>query len=374
MMRRLGFATVDLGHRSLVAALALVIGLTLSESARALEIKCIEGSKYKYLFQIFGDDPERFASTFQIEKSQLPDPEMCRAILVTGPFKPIRRGDSEEDDDLFQLYRAIAENRGWLATVYLSSPGGTVGTAMRFAFLTRMFWLKTYAPGATFIYTPDFFVPPTFSDRGTEPADFLAEDLPPDLLSGWQKYRKSAEPHSRIELPAGVTGRCTSACTYPLVAGIERYGTPYVHRGQRAKVVGKPGQTRPDEPSLADLVELLQRSEERVVAFYRKMDAGEKVIRLYQSTSTATVAPASMSRSPRFIADYLRLICRVDVNAPVTSKRGLAELCVAAAHEKERLRQYAKLCGDACDRRMLWRHIGRQIRELDPRDAFPIRK
>ena len=51
----------------------LAIGLAFSalllpglRSAAAIEVKCVEASRYKYLFQIFGNDRQRFANYLQI--------------------------------------------------------------------------------------------------------------------------------------------------------------------------------------------------------------------------------------------------------------------------------------------------------------------
>jgi hypothetical protein len=341
--------------------LALATILLSPRQSQAVEVQCIEASKYKYLFHIFGGDRAKFADYLGVDPARLPEPDMCRAILVTGRIEPSKRGSVHEDPDFSQLAHAIVENRGWLAAVYLSSPGGTVGTAMRLAMLTRMFWLKSYAPGATFLYTPDFLASSDIASAEDKPT--ILADLPDDLLAGWRIYRQMVEAQVPIELASGPRGRCTSACTYLLAAGVDRHGTPYVHRGRRVAGSRTAGA---EEPALADLIEVLQRSEAHVAALYRHMDAGEEVVRLYQSTSTAAVSPAFMPRSPRFIADHLRRTCKADINVGFIPHRGQVEKCVAMSHEKERLRQYAKWCGDNCDRPALYQIVRRKIEDLAP--------
>jgi len=46
--------------------------------AAAIEVQCIEASKYKYLYQIFGGDSKKFAAYLQLDGGKLPNPEHCR--------------------------------------------------------------------------------------------------------------------------------------------------------------------------------------------------------------------------------------------------------------------------------------------------------
>ena len=78
---------------------------------------------------------------------QLPAPEMCRAILITGRIGPVVTGETtnyfrELDRDFDQLLNVIAMNNGWVAEIYLASDGGIVGTGIRLGQLVRTFWLK----------------------------------------------------------------------------------------------------------------------------------------------------------------------------------------------------------------------------------------
>jgi hypothetical protein len=61
----------------------------LVEPTRAVDIQCIDASRYKYLWQIFGNNQQKFAEFLKVSPSQLPAPEMCRAILITGRIGPV---------------------------------------------------------------------------------------------------------------------------------------------------------------------------------------------------------------------------------------------------------------------------------------------
>src|SRR5215510_14380915 len=160
-----------------ILTLVLASGLPV-EPARAADIRCIDASKYKYLWQIFENNQQKFAEFLKVSASQLPEPEMCRAILITGAIGPppavcrAARAPSfcadwaatktsnvpgEVDRDFDQLLNVIAMNNGWVAEIYLASPGGMVGTGMRLGQMARTFWLKTVAVGNGFFeYVPDF--------------------------------------------------------------------------------------------------------------------------------------------------------------------------------------------------------------------------
>jgi hypothetical protein len=90
--------------------------------AAALEVTWIEASKYKHLYKIFGGDARRFAAYLQIDPGRLPGPEHCRAALVSGKVEPPAAQDAAKLADI------IVQNEGWLATLHLSSTGGSVGS------------------------------------------------------------------------------------------------------------------------------------------------------------------------------------------------------------------------------------------------------
>jgi hypothetical protein len=366
-------------------ALALATGLG-GGRASAIEVTCIEASKYKYFFQIFGGDPRKFAAYFQLDANRVPNPELCRAALISGGVAPAKAGDADK------LLGFILKNEGWLAALHLASPGGSVGTGYQLGFLTRSFWLKTYSVstiGNALSYTPDFFVPPLPAPSpAATPLPGVAGGAPPDpppdsgLAKGWQAYLAEQKKLA----PVTVTTRCASACGFIHSAGVDRFGTVWVHR---ARYVGK---------SMSVTNESLMQGEELQMAFYQQMDTGSDFIRAYQATPAETLTPVSISRYPRYVTDYLNARCGTDVgqlqrlerefNTTISSlsvplfgqaikterlrnatrtlreQRTKAEQCVAAAHEKERLTAFDTMCAGGCNRQKLQAMVEGKIRDL----------
>ncbi len=141
------------------------------QTARALEVQCIEASKYKHLYLIFGNDRRKLAQYLRLNEANLPDAEACRALFVSGPMEPRARSrELGQPSDSDKLLQAIAENRGWLVTIYLASGGGNIGTGLIIAEITRMFWLKSEAPDHPgFTYWPDFIMRPAVKSGRGEP-------------------------------------------------------------------------------------------------------------------------------------------------------------------------------------------------------------
>ena len=76
-------------RRAILGAVAfIVINGLATDQAAAIDIRCIEASKYKYLVQLFENDWDRLAAFAGVPVSQRPDPEACRAILITGRIEP----------------------------------------------------------------------------------------------------------------------------------------------------------------------------------------------------------------------------------------------------------------------------------------------
>jgi len=408
--------------RSAAIALALLcfalMGLS-QRPAQAVEITCIEASRYKYIYRIFGDDPRRFAKFFNIDPRSAPAPETCRAMLITGPIERLtREAVQAQSTDTDKLIAAIGANRGGLATLYLASPGGNVAAGLRMGFLTRMFWLKAHAvDGPDFTYVPDFLSP------GGPGAAVTV--VPPELEAGWAAYVEATRHLLTVRLtPDNRRRRCASACTFIFAGGIHRFGPAYFHRARRAAPKGKASGAAPDsEPSLTEMVDGLQKTEQRVTSFYRQMDAGEAAIRAFQMTATQTASQATMPSMPRYVDDHLRTTCntrgrspreqlrmmapqaetntdappssnpamaaepqaqlappggdrpkppataapRTDTPAPPLALRALHH-CVAGAHERERMRQFAKLCPGRCDRESLVRETTTRMRALTPEE------
>jgi hypothetical protein len=375
--------------------LALSTSVLSSQAARALDVQCIEASKYKHLYLIFGNDRRKFAQYLRLSEASLPDPEVCRAVLVTGPIEPRARSrELGQPTDPDKLLQAIADNRGWLATIYLASGGGNIGAGLITAEMTRMFWLKSEAPDhPTFTYWPDFIMRPAVKSGRGEP-ELTDAVIPPELEEGWKAYVRAVRSFAKSTATAG-RGRCASACTFAHVSAVERRGIVFVHRG-------RPSPSAADDKSMQELLESLHRSENRIIALYRSMDGGEEFVRLFQSTPTATTNPAEAARYPRYISDLLRAKCNAgteqlieqeltlrgqiaDANAragdasatdrlkaqlaALQAKRSAVERCVAASHEKERLTQFARFCPVACDRSLIESTIVGKLRELGPVNA-----
>src|SRR5262249_14223719 len=143
---------------SVAAVLALCVTLMAISQAHAIELRCVEASKYKYLYKIFGDDRQRFAEHLQVDASPPPRPEKCRAAVLTGRIERMTRDTPRGEGDADKLLSMISDNQGWFTTLYLGSGGGSIGSGLRLGQLTRMFWLKTRALESTsFEYIPDFF-------------------------------------------------------------------------------------------------------------------------------------------------------------------------------------------------------------------------
>jgi hypothetical protein len=376
--------------QGMIGAVLVLASILAAVPAQALEVTCIEASRYKYLYRIFNDDRARFAAFFGADARRLPPPEACRAVLLTGTIDKPERGGGPTDFD--RLLEAIEAGRGWLATLYLATPGGNVGMGLRLANLARMFWLNTYAvDGPAFEYVPDFL---SVGAPGTP-----VGDLPPDLQSGWQNYRNAAGALTRIELANRRERRCVSACTFIHTAGVYRNGPAYFHRARRGRSHADSSGRVSEPSSMSDMLEGLQKIEQRIVAHYRKMDSGDAAIQAYESTATQTTHRVEIPVFPRYIGDYLRKRCRThprrpraersadagvqehgaesadnakhaeraaEANPPALSME--ARQCLVEVNSKERWTQFDKLCYDGCDRATLVRETVKRIRALMPQE------
>jgi hypothetical protein len=368
----------------IVAVMALATAA--SERAAALEVTCIEASRYRHLYQLFGGDPKQLAAFLELDPARLPRPEFCRAVLVSGRVEPRSANDADK------LLAAIEANQGWLATLQLSSGGGIVQTGYQLGFITRLFWLKTHtatAFGRNLNYTPDFFVPPA------APGPAAADEQQPDAqrIANWRSYLTTQKGLGQVALR--YVG-CTSACGLIHTAGVDRAGEVRVHRA-RVGGAGK-GQFINLKKTMSETDKQLQRLELEQIAFYRQMDPGPDFVRHYQETPAQTTTTVDVARFPRYVADYLTGKCRVngdqlqaldrqigntilELAAPqfgyriktdnlrrslrqLRNMRADAERCIAAAHESERRSHFAKLCPNGCDRRRLMGMVADSVRGL----------
>jgi hypothetical protein len=353
-------------ERCVVAAVFAALLIAGSRAADAIEITCIEGSRYKHLYRIFGDDRQKMADYLQIDAGRLPDGDKCRAILVTGRiFSDAEAKKLERPVDSEKLLAAITQNEGWLATLYLASGGGNVRQALGLGRITRMFWLKVRAPAQDrFIYRPDFFAADGSSAFGAEP------EVPAEYNAGLKSYLEALGADAELSIsalnPEQKHSRCASACTYLHTAGIDRVGKVFVHRGRPG-----PG----DQRTMSEALEGLQRSESAVLAHYRMMDVGADFINRYLHTPTATLSAASTDRFPRYVWDFLYGRCRTTFQpsqgSSVENSRmrqawpAPVEQCIAALHERERLSLFGKNCAQPCSYEGLKPQLAAYIRQLN---------
>jgi hypothetical protein len=149
---------IGIARRLVVLAFAFAAFLgAAAEQASAVQVQCVEASKYKYLYALFGGDRRKFAAYLEIDAAQhpFPDPEACRAVLVSGGI-----GGANDRD---MLLDQVIANKGWLAQVYLNSGGGSVWVGQQLGYIVRTFRLKTftaYNQGSELFYQPDFLLPP----------------------------------------------------------------------------------------------------------------------------------------------------------------------------------------------------------------------
>jgi len=229
--------SADMARRILLGAigiLTLILACFFVEPTRAVDIRCIDASKYKYLWQTFENNQQKFAEFLKVSPSQLPAPEMCRAILITGTIGSLAATPTSDPFREFdRLLNVIAMNNGWVAEIYLASPGGDLWDGMVLGQLARTFWLKTVAVGNGFFeYVPDF-VAPTIAPPSSGGAVTRTSEL------DWRAYSTATRGLSHLRLQSG-QALCASSCASLLVGGVDRRGVTYVHRG---RVVGTPSRT-----------------------------------------------------------------------------------------------------------------------------------
>src|SRR5437868_6669965 len=101
IVRRHASCAAGIGARLLALIGAAFAGFSLlllaAAPAHAIQVRCIEASRYKYLYQIFDNDRDRFAAYFGVNVDQLPGPEVCRAVLVTAGIEPLKADDPDGD-------------------------------------------------------------------------------------------------------------------------------------------------------------------------------------------------------------------------------------------------------------------------------------
>ena len=280
--------------------LLVIAGCLPVDRAIAIDIRCIEASKYKYLWQIylwqiFENNPKKFAEFLGIEGSQLPEPETCRAVVVTEIIEPLsaKPDYSAMEREADKLLEAIARNKGWLAEIFLASPGGNAGSGLLLGEQARLFWLKTNAvDGDAFEYIADFAALPSIKTaRGSAKPANKSPDVIDELSAGWRSYLEATSEAARTLRFATGQGRCQSACSYVHSGGVDRRGITYVHRTRAV----------PTSHSVFAIFKsfIVAPAIEVVMAYLKHMDAGGDVLRKTQST------PAVVMRGSPALAEAI---------------------------------------------------------------------
>jgi hypothetical protein len=393
-----------------IRATAIMIGLLAATSpAAALDVACIEGSRYKHFATLFGGEPEALARYLDWPAGMRPHPEHCRAALVTG-------GITTDPKDAEKLLAFILQQQGWLAELQLGSPGGSVTQGLTLGYLTRAFWLKSrtvqVAKGQALVYQPDFAPAPPALDQSY--ANLPPMSVPAPGVASWKAYQALQSGLAPI-MPQ--RARCASACGMMATAGSDRSGPVFVHRARYSRQTKPATPGAPNAPpppsqaprgsdldvnrSMARTDEGLIASERANVAFYERMDAGEAYIRTFRATSALITTSAQATRFPRFVQDFLSARCESDPEqlrqldlqlraataqlttrgagvrldlAPlnqslfsVFDRRRKVEQCVAAANERERMTAFGKQCARGCDAAAILRAASEQTRDLRER-------
>ncbi|MBV8837789.1 MAG: hypothetical protein JO000_14710, partial [Alphaproteobacteria bacterium] len=186
--------------------------------------------------------------------------------------------------------------------------------------------------------------------------------IPKEIEAGWAAYVTATTDFSLVKVPEN-SPRCASACTYMLSAGIYRLGQAYFHRGS----LWDSGLT------MTGVLDNLRDAENRVIAFYRKMDAGDLAIQTFQSTSSETVTPVTIATMPRYVGDYIKRECLKKFRQkPRAFPVDATDVrCIAAMNTGERLAQFRKLCPNGCDDNAVRTEVTRRVKTLLPDDPKP---
>ncbi|MCC6890116.1 MAG: hypothetical protein IT536_16410 [Hyphomicrobiales bacterium] len=320
----------------------------------ALDFQCVEPSRYKNLLQVFNDDPATFFSYFNLSRRPLPQPELCRAILVTGT---IDGGAAEA------LLARIAESRGWLAALYLSFTGTDHEQEAAMATIVRQFSLKTYeVRGPVFPYAPDFVVrwTPAVAKGG-----FMSpppSDDPSPLDAGLAAFLNRSD---RLLKLSPKRFACSSGCRAVWMAGASRLanarlGTPEAadEAADRLRSILAYRLDRGRLPAADDPI--LKRPFDAVpttppvmaIALRKECDAEITVAEGLEARVAEAVNQAIgrklASSAVAAIAPHLNALKRAGVRL---------QRCLAAAHENHRLRAFQAHCPKDCNRGDLLRQF-----------------
>lgn len=342
----------------------------MASAAAALDFKCVEPSRYKNLLQIFDDNPAVLSTYFELDRTQAPDLNACRAMAVVGT---IGDGDAE------RLINAIIQNKGWLDVLYLSFDGVQLREEIRLAQVIRGFRLKTRVlQGWPLHYEPDFAT--VWASPVENPDE--APTTPSRPLSPIDRGLEAFAKRGDLGLPNSGSGNvCLESCAGAWVAGVHRRISPVPPIAVRAP---------------AAVPELVTAWPRRALSFYLE-DA--KLPPPGDARWKAAVAPGFAPVVPAPIERLVREKCSAEIVAgeALEARAGgtleglargdfrdvgstplpvLAELnsmrtagvrlqrCVARAFEHERLASFSRLCDPSCDKAKVIAAFDRAAREF----------
>ena len=337
---------------------AAALTLLSTAPAPALEIQCIEPSRYKHLLAVFNDDPNLFFSYFGLPRGRLPDMASCRALHVSGT---LAAGDADA------LLERVIQGKGWLSVLYLSFEGSNLEEEARIATMVRAFSLKTRAVrSSVYNYTPDFTIrwdPPQPLTATSAATPTPREDISP-LYHGAKAFLDRRDLRLKLEPDRS---HCNDGCRTVWFAGVNR-------------LFNRPADdAKPPAPPDADV------NRRRVFLTYhidwnRPPSAPDALSKPLEWASAAPPATARMLRdtcNPEFavaetlegrwgdafdnaVRGNLKPRDIAALSAPFEAlSRGGARLqqCLAAAYEAERLAAFQRRCTPACDKAALERRV-----------------
>ncbi len=345
---RIGLAAI-----SAISAIAALV-VSGSERASALEFRCIEASRYKHLLQVFGDDTQAFANHFGIDKADTLDPGACRALVVSGV---VQAGDAET------LIDHIAQNKGWLAIIFLAAQGAAPEEEVKLAHVIRRFGLKTRAVTATkFRYEPDFATRIVTASRASAEGELAQAAAMASLDAGLRDFLRRDDLD--VVVPDDRAG-CVESCIGLWLGGMSREAPrqPAAANVPAGSRVSGPA-TRVRAALLAELDggAVPQSSDpalHRVVALGALDPAAPAATRAVREACAAEIAAVeAVSARVAAMTDDLarrdfRAIRSDSLSQQFVSLRRAGirlQQCTAGALERERLVRYRRLCPQGCER------------------------
>jgi hypothetical protein len=324
-----------------------ILGIT--KPAHALDFKCVEISRYRYLLQIFNDDPNAFSSYFGLDRNQFPDPSTCRALVVTGAVQP---------GDAGALVDHLIRGNGWLATLYLSFDSVDTDEARRIGQVIHGFWLKTRVLRvAPFRYEPDF-LPDQNGAARMDGNDVPAQD-PETLTNGLRAFLMRRDLSVEID---PCRNECAGSCPLLWAAGASRLaaatetaaGTRPAQISERATDISGPplatarAENRdesipphgPDIFSLAAMPGPVEQQLQQECTAELAAASGLEA-RLGTDVDNFAGARAGAPRADQVLDEIRRM----------RTAAARLQRCVASAYERSRLTSFARFCGTNCDRK-----------------------